>query len=54
MLFKLLAAGCKHNRSDSSLNTLLHYAAAYGNVEAIMVLRDHLIQVKNKKNYYPW
>jgi ankyrin repeat protein len=32
ILFKLLSAGCKHNRNDSSLNTLLHYAAAYGNV----------------------
>jgi ankyrin repeat protein len=54
ILFRLLSLGCKPNRSDTSLNTLLHYAAAYGNAEAIMVLRDHMCQVKNKRNYYPW
>lgn len=32
ILFRLLSLGCKHNRCDTSLNTLLHYAAAYGNV----------------------
>lgn len=31
ILFKLLSLGSKHNRTDNSLNTLLHYAAAYGN-----------------------
>lgn len=54
MLFRLLSAGCKYNRSDSSFNSLLHYAAAYGNVEAVMVLRDHIAQIKNKRNFYPW
>lgn len=54
ILFKLLQAGCKQNRNDTSLNTLLHYASAYGNFEAIMVLIDSIKQVKNKRSYYPW
>lgn len=54
IVHKLLSAGCKHNISDTSLNTLLHYAAAYGNIEAVIFLRDHINQTKNRKHYYPW
>lgn len=54
ILFKLLSNGCKPTRADSSSNTLLHYAAAYGNYEAILGLRDILQQTKNKRGYYPW
>lgn len=39
---------------DSSQNSLLHYAAAYGNIEAIMILKDRQEQSKNKKGLYPW
>lgn len=39
---------------DSSLNTLLHYAAAYGNIEAIQILKDRIEQTKNKRGLYPW
>lgn len=53
IMYRLLSAGCKHNRNDTSMNTLLHYAAAYGNVEAVLFLRDHISQTKNRRNYYP-
>lgn len=32
ILYQLLEEGCKYSKSDSTENTLLHYAAAYGNV----------------------
>lgn len=55
ILYKLLVAGCRPYKSDSTLNTLLHYAAAYGNIEAIkMLLNNNIYQCKNKRNYYPW
>lgn len=38
-LVKLIENGCKIDKVDSSLNTLLHYAAAYSNIEAIMILK---------------
>jgi ankyrin repeat protein len=41
-LVRLIENGCKLEKVDSSLNTLLHYAAAYGNIEAIHILRDRL------------
>ena len=36
------------------MNTLLHYAAAYGNIQAILILKDKQDQCKNKKGLYPW
>ena len=54
VLVKLLSEGCKFNKPDTSLNSLLHYAAAYGNAEAIILLRDFITQAKNKRNLYPW
>jgi ankyrin repeat protein len=33
---------------------LLHYAAAYGNIEAIHILKDRIEQTKNKRGLYPW
>lgn len=51
---KLIENGCRLEKVDSSLNSLLHYAAAYGNIEAILILRDVLDQTKNKKGLYPW
>ena len=32
VLVRLLSEGCKFNKPDTSLNSLLHYAAAYGNL----------------------
>ena len=32
VLVKLLSEGSKINKTDTSLNSLLHYAAAYGNI----------------------
>ena len=51
---KLLENGCKLDKVDSSMNTLLHYAAAYGNIEAILILKDRREQCKNRKGLYPW
>jgi len=51
---KLIENGCKLDKVDSSLNTLLHYAAAYGNIEAIIILKDRQYQTKNKRGLYPW
>lgn len=53
-LVKLIENGCRLEKVDSSQNTLLHYAAAYGNIEAILILKDRLEQTKNKKGLYPW
>jgi ankyrin repeat protein len=41
-LVRLIENGCRMEKVDSSLNTLLHYAAAYGNIEAIHMLRDRI------------
>ena len=54
LLYQLLEEGCKHSKSDSTENTLLHYAAAYGNVEAILLFRNIIEQSPNKRGYYPW
>jgi ankyrin repeat protein len=49
-LFKILEEGCKIDKLDSSQNSLLHYAAAYGNIEAIVFLKaQNVMQTKNKK-----
>lgn len=53
-LVKLIENGCRLDKVDSSLNTLLHYAAAYGNIEAILILRERIPQTKNKRGLYPW
>lgn len=53
-LVRLIENGCKLEKVDSSLNTLLHYAAAYGNIEAIHILKDRIPQSKNKRGLYPW
>jgi ankyrin repeat protein len=53
-LVKLIENGCRMDKADSSLNTLLHYAAAYGNIEAIMILRDQVEQGRNKRGLIPW
>lgn len=42
ILYELLEQGGKYIKPDSSGNTLLHYAAAYGNMEAIIVLKKEL------------
>ena len=39
---------------DYSNNTLLHYAAAYGNMELVIYLSKVIDQIPNKKNFYPW
>ena len=41
-------------KSDSSGNTLLHYASAYGNVYAVKYLLKFMKQVQNKEGFYPW
>ena len=35
---KLVENGCRIDKIDSSMNSLFHYAAAYGNMEAIYML----------------
>lgn len=52
-LHKILEAGCKLDKQDSSHNSLLHYAAAYGNVEAILMLRQYIPLSRNKHGLYP-
>lgn len=37
--YKIIEEGCRIDKNDSSQNSLLHYAAAYGNVEAIAFLK---------------
>lgn len=55
ILYKLLISGCRPFKADTTLNTLLHYAAAYGNIEALkMLLNNSITQTKNKRNFYPW
>lgn len=52
-LVKLVENGCRIDKFDSSINSLLHYAAAYGNMEAITMLQDICPYRKNKKGLYP-
>ena len=51
---ELFNNGAKYYRKDSSANSLLHYAAAYGNTWAIKQLLPILKQEKNKRGFYPW
>lgn len=44
----------KYYKEDSSLNSALHYAGAYGNSLVLQVLLQKLKQKKNKRSYYPW
>lgn len=52
--YKIIEEGCRIDKNDSSQNSLLHYAAAYGNIEAIAFLKAQSCeQKKNKKGIYP-
>ena len=51
---KLVENGCRIDKIDSSMNSLLHYAAAFGNMEAILMLQETDCPYrKNKKGLYP-
>lgn len=52
-IFFQLAKDANFKR-DYSNNTLLHYAAAYGNIELVTYLNNIMSQIPNKKNFYPW
>jgi ankyrin repeat protein len=44
----------KYYKEDSSFNTVLHYAAAFGNLRFLPYLLERMRQKKNKRSYYPW
>lgn len=50
----LMNEGVKLYKVDSSLNSMLHYAAAYGNFHVLKYLLGVVKQSKNKDNLYPW
>jgi ankyrin repeat protein len=50
----LINEGVKLYKCDSSLNSMLHCAAAYGNCPILKYLIGILKQTKNKSNLYPW
>lgn len=54
IFFQLLKEAQGSFKRDYSNNTMLHYAAAYGNIELVMFLRKIMEQIPNKKNFYPW
>mgnify|MGYP002346451936 CR=1 FL=1 len=56
IFFNLFTTSVKYYRRDFSHNTLLHYAAAYGNVEVVKYLLETKLnlQTPNKKNFYPY
>lgn len=56
IFFSLFTTSIKYYRRDFSHNTLLHYAAAYGNVEVVKYLLQTKLnlQTPNKKNFYPY
>jgi ankyrin repeat protein len=50
----IMNEGVKLYKCDSSLNSMLHCAAAYGNYPVLSYLIGVLKQTKNKANLYPW
>lgn len=45
----------RYYKRDHSYNTLLHYAAAYGNVEIVRYLQEiGMVQSMNRKRFYPF
>lgn len=54
VFWELVKLHHKYYKEDSSFNSLLHYAAAYGNIEVIPPLLTKIKQRRNKRNYYPW
>jgi ankyrin repeat protein len=54
VFFQILQETSCSLRRDHSNNTLLHYAAAYGNLELVIYLSNIMEQIPNKKNFYPW
>lgn len=50
----LINEGVKLYKCDSSLNSMLHYATAYGNYPVLQYLKGVVKQSKNKSNLYPW
>jgi ankyrin repeat protein len=55
-IFFLLFQQCpRYYKRDYSYNTLLHYAAAYGNMEIVKYLLDvGMAQTMNRKSFYPF
>ena len=52
--YELLRRGAKYWKKDNSMNSLLHYCAAYGNNLFLQHLIPHLKMSKNRDRYYPW
>ena len=53
--FYLFGGIQKYYKRDYSYNTMLHYAAAYGNSEIVRYLLDMgMAQTMNRKKYYPF
>ena len=53
--FYLFGSVPRYYRRDYSYNTMLHYAAAYGNLEVVRYLQDiGTVQTMNKKKFYPF
>lgn len=45
----------RYYKRDHSYNTMLHYAAAYGNLEIVKYLQDiGVVQTMNRKKFYPF
>lgn len=54
LLREILKERPKLLKTDSSGNTLLHYAAAYGNLFVVKYLLTFMKQVPNKEGFHPW
>lgn len=53
--FYLFSNSQKYYKRDYSYNTLLHYAAAYGNIEMVKYLQEiGIVQSMNRKSFYPF
>lgn len=55
IFFNLFTQSERYYKRDYSYNTLLHYAAAYGNAEVVKYLLDMgMGQTMNRKSFYPF
>lgn len=55
LFFYLFNNSPRYYKRDYSYNTLLHYAAAYGNMEIVKYLLEvGMQQTMNRKSFYPF
>jgi ankyrin repeat protein len=55
IFFSLFSNSSCYYKRDYSYNTLLHYAAAYGNMEIVKYLLEMgMNQTMNRKSFYPF